>query len=106
MVGGVTDCWVPGGGQRVGAMAWWSHGTDPARDTAPRPQPHLAVMTWAGLACLDCPATVGDPGRYWTRTGEPPRVTVTPSLLINPNPTTAPTWHGFLTDGQLVTVGA
>lgn len=58
--------------------------------------PHLAVMTPAGLACLDCPATKDPPGRYWIRVGEPPRVTVTPSLNIADE-----TWHGWLTDGVL-----
>lgn len=85
-------------GHRVGAMFWWNHGRDEL-DVQPRPMPHLAVMTPAGLACLDCPAT-DPPPRYWTRTGEPPNVTVTPSLLINPGGT--PTWHGFLTNGVLV----
>ena len=33
-------------------------------------------------------------GGHWTRTGTPPRLTVTPSILM-------PRYHGFLTDGVL-----
>ena len=81
-------------------MAWWRH-TRGTNDVAPRPMPHLAVMTPAGLACLDCPATgPGGPGRYWERTGEPPNVTVTPSLDIAGG--TPDHWHGHLTAGALV----
>ncbi len=102
MVDEIEDCFdseMPFG-HRVGAMFWWNHGRS-ERDTTPRSMPHLAVMTIAGLACLDCPASEPDPpGTYWTRTGEPPIVTVTPSLNINPNGT--PTWHGFLANGALV----
>ena len=100
MVDDLDECWVDGGEQRVGAMTWWSHDRK-SYDTQPRPMPHLVVMTEAGLACVDCPATK-EPHGYWTRTGEPPVVTVTPSLLINPDATTAPTWHGHLTEGVLI----
>lgn len=78
----------------VGAMYWRSHGRKPY-DHDPRPMPHLAVHTTAGMACLDCPADA-EPHAYWTRTGLPPIVTVTPSLNINNEE-----WHGFLTDGVL-----
>lgn len=87
---------------RVGAMWWRSHdrGGDLVRlDTDPRPMPHLAVMTPAGIACLDCPAT-GDPtlpGRYWLRQGDPPAITVTPSLDIKG----AHPWHGWITAGVM-----
>lgn len=94
MVDGVDDCWHEGGAPNVGAMSSWSH---PRKeyDTQPRPMPHLAVMTAAGLACLDCPAT-DPPHGYWTRTGEPPLVTVVPSLNISDE-----AWHGWLTNGVL-----
>jgi hypothetical protein len=105
MVAGIADAWTGDGmgTQRVGAIFWWSHETRPERDTSPRPPPHLAVMTPAGIVCLDCPATRGEPGRYWTVTGTPPKVTATPSLDINPQdpPNDSPHWHGFLTDGVL-----
>lgn len=77
-----------------GAMFWRRH-TYEEYDRERRPMPHLAVMTPAGIACLDCPAT-DEPHGYWTRTGVPPLVTVTPSLNINNDE-----WHGFLTDGVL-----
>jgi len=41
---------------------------------------------------IDGPSTSGG---YWTRTGEPPRLTVSPSILT-------PKYHGFLRDGTLV----
>lgn len=101
MVTFLDECW-DGGERRVGAMVWRHHTRLHDLDTAPRPMPHLAVMTPAGLACLDCPATGGNkqPGRYWARTGEPPLVTVTPSLDVNPGGD--PHWHGFITGGVLV----
>jgi len=89
------DCWFEGGGERVGAMCWRNHPAS-EHDTDPRPFPHLGVMTPAGLVCLDCPET-DPPHRKWARTGEPPNVSVTPSLNVNKEQ-----WHGFLTDGMLV----
>ena len=88
------ECWVPGGGRRVGAMCWRNHG-HPEGDPDPRPMPHLSVMTPAGLVCLDCPETGGT--GHWSRQGVPPRVTVVPSLNVNHG-----AWHGWLTDGALV----
>lgn len=43
--------------------------------------------------CIDAPATQG--GGHWTRSGTPPLITATPSILT-------PHYHGFLTDGRLV----
>lgn len=101
MVDSVLDCFTDEPGPlnfRVGAMAWRSHGRNVVRDVAPRPMPHLSVMTPAGLVCLDCPASLPQPpGQYWTRTGDPPDITVTPSLNINDGQ-----WHGWLTNGELV----
>lgn len=88
---------------RVGAMFWRRH-TIPVSemDTDPRPGPHLAVMTPAGIACLMCPASDPPPGRYWLISGEPPNITVTPSLNINPHaPDPAGRFHGWITDGVL-----
>ena len=95
MVESVWDCWHDGGAMNVGAMTWRQHEIEPY-DANPRPMPHLGVMTPAGLVCLDCPDT-DPPHGYWTRTGEPPNVTVTPSLNVNNDQ-----WHGFLTNGELV----
>ncbi len=78
----------------VGAMRWrWHKPLD--YDGDPRPMPHLAVRTPAGLFCIDCPAT-DEPHGHWTRTGDPPNVTVTPSINIGPE-----IWHGHLTAGEL-----
>jgi len=97
MVESVGECWDDAGNQRVGAMFWRRHG--PAeRDAAPRPFPHLAVMTRAGLACLDCPES-DPPYRKWEWTGEPPNVTVHPSLDVDKDGPHH--WHGHLTDGEL-----
>lgn len=81
-------------GQGVGAMVWWTHQLKPY-DEDPRPMPHLGVVTPAGIVCLDCPETDAPHG-HWTRTGDPPNVTVTPSLNVNDEE-----WHGWLTDGDL-----
>lgn len=95
MVKRIMDCWLShGDGPNVGAMVWGRHEVK-AYDTDPRPFPHLEVMTPAGLVCLDCPET-DPPYLKWTRTGEPPLVTVTPSLNVNNE-----LWHGWLTDGIL-----
>lgn len=94
MVEDVGDLWFDGGDLDIGAMTWRGHGRQ-EYDTEPRPMPHLAVMTPAGMACLDCPAT-DPPHGYWQRTGTPPNVTVTPSLNISNEE-----WHGFLTNGVL-----
>jgi hypothetical protein len=94
MVERVMDAFEDGGGERVGAIMWRTHDRD-EHDAAPRPFPHLGVMTPAGLICLDCPET-DPPYGYWTRTGEPPLVSVTPSLNVNKEQ-----WHGWLTNGVL-----
>lgn len=94
MVESVMDCWLDGGGEHVGAMVWRRHQLE-EYDSDPRPLPHLGVMTPAGLICLDCSDT-DPPHGYWTRTGEPPLVTVTPSLNVNNEQ-----WHGWLTNGEL-----
>lgn len=94
MVANVMECFIPGGGNNVGAMAWRNHAPEPY-DASPRPFPHLGVMTSAGLVCIDCPDT-DPPHGYWTRTGVPPLVTVTPSINVNNDD-----WHGYLTNGVL-----
>jgi hypothetical protein len=97
MVERIMDCWLEGGGQRVGAMVWAWHEYE-AYDTQHRPFPHLMVMTPAGLVCMDCPET-DPPHSYWVRDGELPNVTVSPSLNVNEGNPGA--WHGWLIGGEL-----
>lgn len=65
----------------------------------PGPKKHAGPYLWcmlpnhAGPWCIDGDSTNG-PG--WNRTGEPPDVTVTPSILVQGK------YHGFLTKGELV----
>lgn len=96
MVDGLDDTLDDHGNERVGAMFWWTHQRTPL-DVEPKPFPHLAVTTPLGPVCLDCPATSG--AGYWTRTGRPPRITVTPSIDVNHGG-----WHGFLSGGHLRTL--
>jgi hypothetical protein len=98
MIDTMMEFWAEPGGKenaRVGAMMWWTCVPD-EHDTAFRPNPHLAVMTAAGLVCLDCHES-DPPYGYWTRTGDAPTVTVSPSLNINNGE-----WHGWLKNGQLI----
>jgi len=60
----------------------------------------LVCRTPAGDWVIDGPASNG--GR-WVRTGEPPRLTVKPSIGFGP--TVKLTYHAFLTDGKLIDVG-
>lgn len=90
MVADRQEAWDAG----VGAMFWRHHEPEPY-DHHMRDMPHLAVVTPAGLFCIDCPQT-DPPYDYWVRTGEPPHVSVTPSINVNDDE-----WHGFLTDGVL-----
>lgn len=53
----------------------------------------LVVRTPGGDWVIDGPA---EDGGRWTRTGTPPRVTVSPSILISDR------YHGWLRDGELV----
>ena len=95
MVAEFQDLWHEGGGNNVGAMCWRTHVPD-AHDADPRPMPHLAVMTPIGVFCIDCPETDPPYGK-WQRSGEPPNVSVTPSININDGQ-----WHGYLTSGEFV----
>lgn len=73
-----------------GAMydAWWIPRKGPdGRSLAVCLPPAGGLDVWL----VDMRASSGG---YWTRTGEIPRVTVTPSILSSH-------YHGFLTDGQL-----
>ncbi len=54
--------------------------------------PHLIVKTPGGEWDVDSEASNG-PG--WQRSGEPPNVTATPSILCNQ-------YHGWLREGKLV----
>lgn len=89
--------WAGPNEPNIGAMYWRSHDQPVGpTDTNPRPLPHLAVMTPGGLACLDCPAKQPPAGRYWIWVGEPPNITVTPSLDVRDE---RRPWHGFITAG-------
>lgn len=61
----------------------------------------LTVRTPGGDWHVDRPSSSG--GR-WTRSGDPPRITATPSILFSlDRPTVGQrSYHGFLTDGFLV----
>lgn len=60
----------------------------------PTPLPHLVARTPAGAHCTDCLGT--DSATGWARTGEPPNITVTPSINIGPE-----IWHGWITNGEM-----
>lgn len=79
----------------VGAMWWNEHMGD--RHLSPKARArggkqHLCVMTPGGEWDIDAPSNNGD---GWDRTGEPPRITANPSILM-------PRYHGWLRDGVLV----
>jgi hypothetical protein len=97
MVADFNDLWKEDGkpGElNVGAMIFREHPVEQFHGRVD--QPHLMVACPDGIWCADCPESDG-PG-LWTRTGEPPNVTVTPSIFIN-RPTG---WHGWLTNGELI----
>ena len=94
MVEKIFECWNEDGTNNTGAMVWVYHAA-PAYDPTPKPLPHLMVTTPAGLVCLDCPETDPPYGK-WQRDGEPPDITVFPSLNVNNEQ-----WHGWLRGGVL-----
>lgn len=57
----------------------------------------LVVMTPGGEWMVDAPSSSGEP---WKRTGEVPKITAHPSILINNRG--GPDYHGWLTDGVLI----
>jgi hypothetical protein len=73
----------------IGAMwdAFWSRHRGPDGLS-------LVVQTPGGEWMIDGPSSSGG---HWFRTGQPPRITVTPSIAAG-HPER---YHGFLTDGQL-----
>lgn len=83
-----------------GAM-WWAPLT-----YGPRPVERalwVILPNNAGAFCIDGPSTHMDDqakkityGDGWRRSGEPPNVTVTPSIDA------VGEWHGWLTNGELV----
>jgi len=77
----------------VGAMwdAWWYHFKGPDGRC-------LVVRTPGGDWVIDAKA---QDGRGWTRTGEPPELTVKPSIGIGGDPGKGWKYHGFLTNGYL-----
>lgn len=76
----------------IGAMWWadWLIGTGMAKNSPDGRV--LIVQTPGGQWCVDGDSTNG-PG--WSRIGEPPHVTVKPSILFDG-------YHGWLTDGWLI----
>jgi hypothetical protein len=58
----------------------------------------LAVMTPGGEWQIDGQSSSGG---YWTRTGTPPKITATPSIMVGRNKKGGCSYHGFLVDGQL-----
>lgn len=78
----------------VGAMwdAWWYDHKGPDGRC-------IVVRTPGGDWIVDYPC---NDGRGWTRTGEPPDLTVRPSIAIGDTPGRGWKYHGFLTDGYLV----
>ena len=102
----MLDAW-PTEPPSVGDM-WWG---DPPADTSTlgadyqdkRLGSHtlwiqLPSTSWPNGSsfCLDWRSYDGNNyGRGWTRTGEPPNVTVTPSIVFDG-------WHGWVRDGELV----
>jgi len=63
---------------------------------------YVCLPNGAGPFCLDQPATHFDPqtrkiiyGKRWERTGEPPNVTLSPSIDASP------AWHGHLQNGVM-----
>jgi hypothetical protein len=70
---------------------WDAHWWPVVKDRGPDGR-CLVVKTPGGDWMIDCPSTSG--GR-WTRTGTPPKITVTPSILLSD-------YHGWLRGGELV----
>lgn len=96
MVKDFGDLWNEDGSLNVGAMVHREHSTEffHGRDE----QPHLIVVTPAGMWCVDCPES-DPPHGLWNKIGEPPNLTCTPSININQGQ-----WHGWLRDGELISV--
>lgn len=82
----------------VGAIWWadWLAGKfGSANHKARGNGQHLIVKTPDGEWDVDAPATNGTGGGGWDREGDPPIVTVRPSIQMR-------TYHGWLTNGLLV----
>jgi hypothetical protein len=95
----MLDTTQPRDTRRIGAM-WWVEGRDEyagADHLANRRGQHLLIVETPGGAWVvdgrSFDGTTYGPG--WVRTGEPPRVTVTPSVNI------VGAYHGYLRDGVL-----
>jgi len=97
MVDCTRECWHHGE-PRIGAMVYRHHEREP-HDSHPNPFPHLGVMTPGGLICLECP-TSNEPYTKWLVEGEPPVITVQPSLLVG----LPVVWHGRIVHGMIKTV--
>lgn len=85
----------------VGAL-WWAHWCQRSGSIHWKARgggPHLLVRTPGGDWDVDMASSNGD-GEGWERTGEPPKVTVRPSIGIC-DKQGGWKYHGFLTDGVL-----
>lgn len=85
----------------VGALwdAWWLRGTRTGPTTYGGPDGRvITVKTPAGAWVVDGPP-VDQPEQKWTRTGEPPKITVRPSIRIG----SPVRYCAFLTNGVLQT---
>lgn len=58
----------------------------------------VVLPNGAGPWCMDGPSS---DGKHWTRTGTPPKLTVTPSIGGHPNGAGGWLYHGWLKDGVL-----
>ena len=77
--------------------AWWLHGARRGSTEYGGPDGRvITVKTPAGLWVVDGPST-DQRAQKWTRTGEPPTITVRPSVEIS----SPIRYYGFLTDGVL-----
>lgn len=82
-----------------GAMwdAWWLRGARMGSTEYGGPDGRvITVKTPAGAWVIDGPS-IDQPAQKWARTGEPPKITVRPSIGIS----SPIRYHAFLTDGVL-----
>jgi len=57
---------------------------------------------WSDVCVL--PIQVKESNSNWNWNGNKELPTLTPSILVKPYPDWTDGWHGFLTDGKLITV--
>lgn len=86
-----------------GALWWSPFNADGLPDLPPHWRKDRALWVYlpGGPFCIDGPSYHWDGaaghmvyGEGWTRSGEPPRITVSPSIVIGDE------WHGHIRDGH------